>query len=417
MTTLAIITSLLYAALMLSYWRAWRSLSEQKIPPDWQPAEMLTVIVPARNEAANIGACLRSILTGSYPANLLEIIVVDDFSEDDTVAEVKWVQMEESRHSSESTSLRLLRLADCAPEVLFRGGSAAAPLPPPGRGLPGHLHTTFSPKKKALTLAVAQANGTIIVTTDADCIVPPDWLRHIAAALSEPGQVMLTGPVAIHRERGFLQNFQALDVAGMMGITGAGLHMGWQRMGNGANLAYRKSVFEEVGGYAGNEQAASGDDMFLMQKVAAHYPKGVFFLKHPAATVLTEAQPTWGALGQQRLRWGSKNAALPEWPVRVSLLTVFVFCWCILLNMAALLWRLMVSPSESGGLAALLLFSLLVKAASDYLLLREMCRWLGRREWLQWFWPSFFLHIVYVAGMGTASLFFKKYVWKGRKLA
>lgn len=414
MTAFAIIVSLLYAALMLSYWRAWRSLLEQKIPPDWQPAEMLTVIVPARNEAANIGACLRSILTGSYPANLLEIIVVDDFSEDDTAAQVKQVQAELLAEQS-SASLRLLGLADYPPEVLFRGGAATASLP--GRGLPGHEDMVFSPKKKALTLAVAQANGTIIVTTDADCIVPPDWLRHIAAALSEPGQVMLTGPVAIHRERGFLQNFQALDVAGMMGITGAGLHMGWQRMGNGANLAYRKSVFEEVGGYAGNEQAASGDDMFLMQKVAAHYPEGVFFLKNPAATVLTEAQPTWGALGQQRLRWGSKNAALPEWPVRVSLLTVFVFCWCILLNMVALLWRLMVSPLESGGLAALLLFSLSVKAASDYLLLREMCRWLGRREWLQWFWPSFFLHIVYVAGMGTASLFFKKYVWKGRKLA
>lgn len=414
MTAFAIVASLLYAALMLSYWRAWRSLLEQKILPDWQPAEMLTVIVPARNEAGNIGACLRSILTGSYPANLLEIIVVDDFSEDDTAAQVKQVQAEWLAEQS-SVSLRLLGLADCPPEVLFRGGAATASLP--GRGLPGHEDTMFSPKKKALTLAVAQANGTIIVTTDADCIAPPDWLRHIAAALSEPGRVLLTGPVAIHRERGFLQNFQALDVAGMMGITGAGLHMGWQRMGNGANLAYRKSVFEEVGGYAGNEQAASGDDMFLMQKVATHYPKGVFFLKHPAATVLTEAQPTWAALGQQRLRWGSKNAALPEWPVRVSLLTVFVFCWCILLNVAALLWRLMVSSSESGGLAALLLFSLLSKAASDYLLLREMCRWLGRREWLRWFWPSFFLHIVYVAGMGTASLFFKKYVWKGRKLA
>ena len=280
--------------------------------------------------------------------------------------------------------------------------------------LGGVPHLAFSPKKKALTLAVAQASGTLIVTTDADCIAAPDWLRCITAAMSEPGRVLLTGPVAIHQERGLLQHFQALDVAGMMSITGAGLHLGWQRMGNGANLAYRKSVFEEVGGYSGNEQVASGDDMFLMQKVAARYPQGVFFLKNPAATVLTEAQPTWAALWQQRLRWGSKNAALPEWPVRLALLSVFLFCWCILLNLGMLLWRLLEAPSETGGLAALLLFSLSMKAAFDFLLLREICRWLGRRDLLRWFWPSFFLHTLYIAGVGAASVFFKKYEWKGR---
>ena len=393
----------LYAALMLTYWRAWRALPEQKISADWQPTERLTVIIPARNEASNIGACLRSILTGSYPANLLEIIVVDDFSEDDTVDKVQRVQAEILAEQS-PVSLRLLCLADVE-SVAHLGGVPHLDTP---------AFATFSPKKNAITLAVAQARSEIIVTTDADCIVPPDWLRCIAAAMGEPGRVLLTGPVAIHREQGLLQHFQALDVAGMMGITGAGLHLGWQRMGNGANLAYQKSVFEEVGGYAGNEQVASGDDMFLMQKVAARYPEGVFFLKNPAATVLTEAQPTWAVLWQQRLRWGSKNAALPEWPVRLALLTVFLFCWCILLNAGMLMWRLLEAPSEAVQLAALLLFSLSVKAAFDFLLLREMCRWLGRREWLRWFWPSFFLHIAYVAGVGAASVFFKKYEWKGR---
>ena len=391
--------ALLYAALMLTYWRAWRALPEQKIPPDWQPTEQLTVVVPARNEASNIGACLRAILTGSYPANLLEIIVVDDFSEDDTVSEVEEVQAELLAGRS-LVSLHLLRLADVESEAY----------------LGGVPHLAFSPKKKALTLAVAQASGTLIVTTDADCIAAPDWLRCITAAMSEPGRVLLTGPVAIHQERGLLQHFQALDVAGMMSITGAGLHLGWQRMGNGANLAYRKSVFEEVGGYSGNEQVASGDDMFLMQKVAARYPQGVFFLKNPAATVLTEAQPTWAALWQQRLRWGSKNAALPEWPVRLALLSVFLFCWCILLNLGMLLWRLLEAPSETGGLAALLLFSLSMKAAFDFLLLREICRWLGRRDLLRWFWPSFLLHLLYIAGAGLASLYWKEYEWKGRRL-
>ncbi len=37
-------------------------------------------------------------------------------------------------------------------------------------------------------------------------------------------------------------------------------------MCNGANLAFRKDVFNEVSGYKGNIQIASGDDEFLMRK-------------------------------------------------------------------------------------------------------------------------------------------------------
>ena len=189
-----------------------------------------------------------------------------------------------------------------------------------------------------------------------------------------------------------------MDVLGMAGITGAGMHLGLHRMGNGANLAYQKSAFEQVGGYAGNRHIASGDDMFLLQKMAAEWPDGVAFLKNPQATVLTTAQSSWKAFWRQRLRWGGKNAALPEWPIRLILLAILLGCWSIWLGIA--FWAL-------GWVSGfVLLGQILLKAGADYWLLSTLATYFGRRDLLRWFWPSLVLHTAYVALIGLASVWY-----------
>lgn len=369
-----------YAAILFFYLKGWRACPEWRIPEGFEPDIQVSVIIPARNEAANIGACLQAIAAGSYPPGLLEIIVVDDFSDDDTAETVlQW------REGKNSPVVRLIRLSD---------------LSPAGAG-----------KKKALETGIAAATGTLIVTTDADCVAPEDWLRWVVSRFATGGKqvMLLAAPVAFRHEQNLFQRFQSLDFLGLMGITGAGIQTGFQRMGNGANLAFSKAVFEEVGGYAGNGNLASGDDMFLIRKINRRYPAGIFFLKNAAATVLTQAKPDVRSFFQQRLRWGTKNAAFPEWPVRLVLLAVFLFCWSILINGA-------LAPAGKPVIFIALLFQLVVKAAADYFFLREMCRFFNREDLLRWFVPCFFLHTLYIPIVGTASLFFKKYDWKGRRV-
>lgn len=383
-----------YSALIFAYWRGWRALPLRSLPAGFQPRTSVTVAIPARNEAANIGACLRSILEGSYPPNLLEIIVVDDFSNDETAAVVR-------AFKGQNTRIKLIALADFFSEK--------------------HLN---SHKKKALEIAIDQARGELIVTTDADCVAPPDWLKWLASvfeagrspderleiALEEQwAPKILAAPVAFRHEHNLLQRFQSLDFLGMMGVTGAGIRMGWQRLGNGANLAYPKAVFVALGGYAGADAHASGDDLFLLQKAARRWPRGIFFLKNTAATVLTEAMPDWRSFFAQRLRWGAKNAALPEPGAKIALLLVFLLCWSIVVNVL-IIWLL------HPALLWVPLAQLLVKAVADFFFLREMCRFFGRRDLLRSFAPAFFLHIFYIAAVGAASLFFRKYRWKGRRV-
>jgi cellulose synthase/poly-beta-1,6-N-acetylglucosamine synthase-like glycosyltransferase len=376
-----------YAGLIITYLCAWRALPKGVLPEDFAPKNTLSILIPARNEADRIEACLQSILETDFPNNLLDIIILDDFSEDETV---RVVQQFSEKLTHFGPSIRCIQLAE---------------------HLPAEARFTAN-KKKALELGVAQTKGPIIVTTDADCVVPKNWLRHLAHAFEQPKTQMVCAPVVFHRERHVLKYFQSLDFLGMMGITGAGYQMGWHQMANGANLAFRKSAFETVKGYQGNTHLASGDDMFLVQKIAQRWPESVRFLKNKDAAVRTEAMPDLRSFWQQRLRWGTKNAAIPNWPLRISLLLVFVFCWSIWLNLALALSD--VATSRFPENLWVLLFQCSVKALFDFIFLAEMCRFFNRRDLLRWFWPSFFLHTAYIPALGLASLFLKQYVWKGR---
>jgi hypothetical protein len=431
-STLCLSLAVLYAALLMQYVRGWRRLPTWSVPLGFAPKTSVTVLVPARNEAANISACLHAILACNYPQHLLEILVLDDFSTDDTARIVSEIA------TANAGQVRLIRLEE-QPSPVFSG------------------------KKKALELGVSCARGELIATTDADCLVPADWLLLLVSLFEAKRPGAIVAPVMLHREHTGFQRFQALDFAGMMGITGAGIGMGWHRMGNGANLCYAKKTFEAVGGYAGNLDRASGDDLFLLGKIATppptppqrggetrhFYPKkienhldsiksatsplpvgegagvgfeeisncatsplpvggGAYFLKNPTATVRTLPCPDLHTFVQQRLRWGTKNAGLPDPGLKAVLAVVFLHCCMILLN-TVLLFFLPI-------LGWVWLAQLALKAAADYVLLREMCTFFERRALLRGFLPAFFAHTAYIAGIGAGSLFVKKYVWKGRRV-
>ena len=330
---------------------------------------LLALLLPA------LFACLQALLACRYPKELLEIVVLDDHSADRTADIVARLVAEGA------AQIRLIRMAE-------------QPVP------------VLSGKKNALALGVSRARSELIATTDADCLVPPDWLLLLASLYETRRPDAIAGPVVAHRERTGFHRFQALDLVGMAGITGAGIRLGRHHLGNGANLCYTKAAFNAVGGYADNADRASGDDVFLLQKIARQHT--VLFLKNPAAAVYTEVCPDLHAFVQQRLRWGTKNTALPDVGAKFVLALVFLCCTTLLLNTVLLFFMPALAWVWCGQLALI--------ALADYVLLREMCIFFGRRNLLRGFWPAFFLHTVYIAGIGTSSLFAKKYVWKGRVL-
>jgi len=373
---LTLTLSLAYALIIQQSLAGWNRISRLKLPPGFQPQAFISILLPARNEAKNIAACLESIKALNYPAHLFEVIVIDDHSEDATAAVVEAYP-----------GVRLLRLV----EYLKADEEFVAY------------------KKKAIELGVAHAKGALILTTDADCVVPPNWLHYMAYAYEVKKAKLIAGPVLFHGEKNAFERFQSLDYAGMMLFTGAALRGRRWPMGNGANLAYQKELFEKLKGYDGARDLASGDDVLLIQKVMEQEPDALMFLKQKKATVRTTAKPDWRSFLQQRIRWGTKNSRFPSLIAAWMIGTVFLFSYGIVFSFLAI-------PFYPALFLPLFAFSFLCKVICDFLFLRSATFFFGRPELLRGFLLSEVLHTLYIVIVGTGSLFIKQYHWKGRSV-
>ena len=363
--------------MMWYYLRAWSQLPTWEIPENFVPRIGVSILIPARNEAENILDCLQSILKQNYPKELFEIIVIDDHSEDETVQVVQNIDAE---------NLRLLQLEEY-----------------------DISSTTTAFKKIGIEKGVEVADHELIVTTDADCVVGRNWLALLSSYYQYHNVRFIAAPVNFHQEQNAFERFQSLDFIGMMGVTGAGIYKENMHMCNGANLAYERRTFQEIGGFKGIDHLPSGDDMLLLQKIAHSFPGEIGFLKNKSVCTFTKAQPGWKAFINQRIRWASKSGVYPEWQTQLQLGVAYLFC----LNIVVTFFL-----SFFLGWKMLTLFFILwgIKIIVDYNYLKQLTHFFDRLDLLQGFLRSSFLHLVYITVVGTLGIFWKQYEWKGRKV-
>ena len=367
----------LYAMLIIAYSFGWRRHPAALKNLNIAVAPKISVIIPARNEALNISACLQSIIANNYPPSLLEIIVIDDFSEDTT--------------------------ADIAANILQNGHGYVLSL----KDYLSKNERLNSYKKKALELAIGKASGDWIVTTDADCMAPSDWLKNMAAAMEHDRVKFIAAPVSFipYAAANLLYYFQSLDFMTMQGITAASIANNMGNMCNGANLAFRKNVFDEVEGYKGIDHIASGDDMLLMHKIQNRYPDGIYYLKSQGAIVQTPVQPDWASFLNQRIRWSSKADKYNDKKLTLILAVVYFFNLNFLVLAIASLFNASLWWWWLGAMIAKLLVELLflIPVAKFYHKLNEIVYFAVLQP----------LHIIYIISAGFLDKF-GSYKWKGR---
>jgi cellulose synthase/poly-beta-1,6-N-acetylglucosamine synthase-like glycosyltransferase len=282
-----------YGVLMALYTRGYWSMREF-VAGGKAPISKFSVIIPARNEASNIEACIAGILAQNYPVHLFEIIVVDDFSEDDTALVVLKI-------ARQHNNVRLLQLKDFT-----------------------NNENLVAYKKRAIEIAINESTGDWMVTTDADCSVTSNWLATYDAYIQEHNYVMVAAPVAYTNTGSFLSIFQVLDFISLQGITAAAVASGSHTLCNGANLCYSKKAFESVGKFSGIDHLPSGDDMLLMHKMKKLYPGKIGYVYAQDAVVSTAPSATLGLFIQQRIRWASKASGYQDKIIFWILLLVYL---------------------------------------------------------------------------------------------
>jgi|KBSMisStaDraftv2_1062788.scaffolds.fasta_scaffold00109_2 cellulose synthase/poly-beta-1,6-N-acetylglucosamine synthase-like glycosyltransferase len=361
-----------YIFLIAFYYRHWLAVTEfSGLSKD--PSTFISIIIPARNEAENIQRCLDSLFIQNYPSAKFEIIVVDDHSSDQTSVIVK-------RYDG----VTLLELKDMID--------------------PGFQGSTF--KKLGIETAISQARGNLIITTDADCVLPPYWLGTIENYYRQQKPALVAGPVRMVPGGSFLSIFQAIDFAILQGITAASMQARFHPMGNGANLAYEKSVFLDLGGYRGDE-LASGDDMLLIQKVATRYPARVTYLKSKSAIVDTRPEPDWSHFFSQRIRWAGKTGRYKDPKL------IWVWLGVYLLNLSLVI--AFIYACFNPFYFTYLILLLLLKTGIEWKFVKELLRFFDLQRLLKWFLPSQPVHIIYIVITGFLSRV-SGTTWKGRHI-
>jgi cellulose synthase/poly-beta-1,6-N-acetylglucosamine synthase-like glycosyltransferase len=360
---LCVLLTLFYVSLILAYFFAWIRIPYYQVN-NTVTSNTYSIIVPARNEAANLFQCIQSIASQKTSV-VFEILIINDCSTDTT---------EDIAHSAAT------QFTHCNIKVLNMN------------------NITETGKKAAITYGAQQANGNYLILTDADCTRSELWLETIDSFVQDTSSKMVYAPVLFKAQTVF-EKIQALEFAGLVAIGGAAIELNNPNMCSGSNLVVSKQAFFDVDGYKGSEHIATGDDEYLLHKICKFYPQQVHFLKHKDAIVTTTANKTLSELASQRKRWVSASTQYENIYITAILIAAYLFN-------ASIVYMLFTHTFVG-------LTMLLIKSCVECLFLHSVLRFFNKKSYLYFFPIAQPFHIVYVLFIGLWGNM-GQYNWKGR---
>lgn len=370
--------SILYFSFIILCSVGWYKTKNSFVIAEKNVSTLVSIIVVARNEEQNISKCIHAALQQTYPADLLQLIVVDDNSTDNTFELAK-------------------SLKSIYPNLLVVKSNYTQ-------------ENIVSFKKQAITQAIDIANGELIITHDADCIACERWIATVVDFYSHnKGVKAIAMPLKFNTGKGILHHFQEQDLAGLMGITAGSMFYNIPLMANAANMAFEKNAFQKVNGFVGNENVPSGDDIFLFLKIKKAYSdKAIYFLKDKDVIVITSACNNINDFFQQRMRWLSKSSNIGNIWITGILVASYLFNFLLLLSLVISIF------SKSYLLSVFCLGIYFLKWLTEYYLVRSSSYFLQQPFSIMNYLVCNMLHHIYVITFGAISLF-ANYKWKGRQ--
>jgi len=457
----------------------WRGMPDYEFDSNIPQTTAISVIVPVRNEAANIFYLLEDLNRQDYKN--FEVIIIDDNSEDDTVKivqkfkkkaifKLKVFSVDGSiAHSAKRPEL--LGSAGCRTQDAMRYALCAI---------------RKGGKKNAIETGIRNASGELIVTTDGDCRLNPGWLSILQNFYISKAAKFISAPVSTDANPAFggtndtnytnirmnandtnndgydgmFQKMQTIEFAGLIAIGAASIERKSPNMCNGANIAFPQKVFYEVNGYEGNKNVASGDDEFLMHKIFAHSAERmahsakriehsgerkvqgaecrgqsaerhapcamrhahVYFLKNKEATVFTRPAKKLSAFIAQRMRWAGKWAHYAD--IKVKLLAIFIFTvnFCLIASIIFIIINQCCFAPPTGRAEGITqnampyaLCAMLLKVFAEFVFLKTVMKFFSKRFKTLAFVLIELIHPFYVVFFGCLSNL-GGFWWKGRKV-
>lgn len=358
---ISIISSLVYAYLIKRYEKGWESLRFKNI--DLHSFPKVSVVIACRNEEKTIGRLIEHLISQTYPREEYEIIIVDDFSTDDT--------------------LKILENHNDKVKIL----------------------TSRKPgKKNAMAYGVENAYGEFILTTDADCIVPEKWIESHVSLYLEKKSFLQLGLVDFIAN-GTIHKILTLEFFSLIGSAAGSAAMGKPVLSNAANIAFSKRIYTELKTTI-NTTIPSGDDVFLLEEIKKRYPDKIAFLKAKECIVKTTPPQSLIEFFNQRIRWASKNKHYTDKDI--------ISTGIIVLTLNLLTFISLIALFLDKKFAFTYLFLILFKSIVDFGFLIKIATFFNKKNLIYYLPFVQFFYPMYVVIIGLLS-FFVKYKWKDRK--
>jgi cellulose synthase/poly-beta-1,6-N-acetylglucosamine synthase-like glycosyltransferase len=321
------------------------------------PAVKISVVLACRDEHDFLPHILEDINNQDYPTYLLEIIIVDDNSTDDTFAIA----------SSFLSRFRVIVLKN-----------------------------TGIGKKQALRTGIAVSSGELIITTDADCRAGNSWIATISSFYERNRPDLIICPVSTVKATGFFGGFPELEFLSLQGITAGTAALNKAVMCNGANLSFTREIYDKHSQNL-HDEIGSGDDIFLLHSIKKDYNTKIEWLESAEASVVTAIPGSLGIFLNQRKRWISKFTTYNDhFTIMVGFVT-FVTIFTQITRYALSL--------TDGSFIGITLLVFLLKLIPDYLILSNTTSRYNKSTLMRWFIPAQFVYPFYVISVVVYSFF------------
>lgn len=322
------------------------------------------IIICAHDEERTIECCLKGILEQDFDKQLLEIILVNDGSTDNTKV------IAEKILSGYNGKFQIIN------------------------------NSENIGKKKSITSAIEVCDSELIICRDADTYTESDlWLKTIVSFYEKTGKQFIIAPLEIENKNGLLNQLQFYENSALAIITGGFAFYKKAFLCNGANLAFTQKIFEKTGGYKNHIGVNSGDDVLFLEDVKKIAPETIAYLKNKNTSVVTYPLNSFKKLFRQKVRWASKFDKNPN--QTNTFLGIIVF----LVHLFTLVY--LIKPIFAHHIPIFGIIFIFLRVFIDFLLLFLASRYFNKPVKWTWFLPLSVFYSFYVIITAILSLVVK----------
>ena len=367
-----LITMVIYSGILLWLIMGNILLDKKHTITDFPP---VSVIVAIRNGESALPNLIAELLAQQYPGKI-EFILVDDESKDATSKIIQEISKKDKRFIAETS-------------------------------LNGTASLRF--KKKALDAGISRAQYDWLLFTDVDCRIHSGWVAGMAIYFNSKNDYVI-GHSYVKSGNTLLNIFQSLDYFLLLIAARGAANLTHPVACTGQNQAYRKSLYQKVGGFSRIKSQIQGDDSLFLNICRKWDTAVVVFADNFQSHIIARQEKTWLALLRQRLRWAGDANIM--WRVNKGFYMLMTGFFLLHLMFTSLICISILYPYYITILVKFLTIKFILEFLLYFTGAHQLNQSLHFNEFIVWF----FINTPYIILMGLGSFFAEKISWRGRNL-